>query len=168
MKALLSTALLALTVSTTVQAENHVLYNSGEISVLKITDDFTEELSSCQMTISSDKVTMSVFASKTTYKGVLNKLYGTAGNLGASGIKYKIDSNKVFQTGASYPSGDAIFPLAPSNLLDDLAKGKQMVIQMVPGNQFGDTARTKLKLTGSNEAITAYRGCTTELAQTTN
>jgi len=152
------TAITALN-ATTAKAEAEVLFDQNNVSVVKFMDDFSEEMTSCQLNVSDWKRGSSRLSIYGRTMGTL-KVQGGAGNYGVAGFKYKIDKNAPVEVGRQWVGGEAQWgKTATSELLDQLAKGSKIIVHSFPDNQFADPHKGKFDLSGSATAVKTLKNC---------
>ncbi|HCG8184650.1 TPA: hypothetical protein NJ488_002953 [Vibrio parahaemolyticus] len=157
---ILATAIVA---SFSVQAASEVVYKQGIFTVVKFSDEFTEEVTSCQLNIGEfarDKPRLSLF-SKPTKSFEAIGLTGGIGNFSSSGYQLKIDDGEMIKQGRASAGGDPTYGVADTSLLNSISNGAKLILRVYPDNQFVDTQTEVYKLKGSSTAIDKFKSCLT-------
>ncbi|EOX3944451.1 MULTISPECIES: hypothetical protein [Vibrio] len=159
-KLILATAIVA---SFSAQSAPEMVYKQSIFTVVKFSDEFTEEVTSCQLNIGEfarDKPRLSLF-SKPTKSFEAIGLTGSIGNYSSSGYQLKIDDGEMIKQGRTRAGGDPTYGVADTLLLNNIANGSKLILRVYPDNQFVDSQTEVYNLKGSSTAIEKFKFCLT-------
>jgi hypothetical protein len=157
-KILLLTALAA---SFSANAAHKVIHSQGIFTLVQFSDEFTEEVTSCQLNIgelAKDKPRISLFSKPTSDFSSIG-LSSYVGSFGGSGYQFKIDNGEVVKKGSTYAGGDTVFGYISGSKLDELASGNKLILRVHPENQYVDSQTATYSLKGSTVAINKFKSC---------
>lgn len=144
-----------------VQAAQEIVYDKGVFTLIEFSDEFTEEVTSCQLNIgefANDKPRMHLFSKPTKDVDVIS-IATHAGRFDGSGYQYKIDKGETVKRGTSSAGGDVTYGSMESTELDALAQGDKLILRVHPDNRYADSLTETFSLTGSSAAISKFRAC---------
>lgn len=153
--------LTAITASFSAHAAHKIIYNKGIFALVQFSDEFTEEVTSCQLNIGEiahDKPRLSLFSKPgNDFSSIGISSY--VGSFGGSGYQFKIDNGEVVKRGRTYAGGDTVFGDISGSKLDELASGNKLILRVHPDNQYADSQTATYSLTGSTVAINKFKSC---------
>lgn len=143
------------------QAAHEVTYRQGIFKLVKYSDEFTEEVTSCQLTIGEyarDKPRL-IFFSKPVKELYSVNVLSQVGKFDGSGYQFKIDKGEMTKRGRTSPGGDVIYGDVDISTLDELANGNKLILRVHPENQFIDSRTEIYSLKGSTIAASKFKNC---------
>ncbi|PMI87040.1 hypothetical protein BCU63_01620 [Vibrio splendidus] len=153
--------LTVLTASFSAHAAHKIIYAQGIFGLVQFSDEFTEEVTSCQLNIgdiAKDKPRISLFSKPGTDLSSIG-ISSYAGSFGGSGYQFKIDNGEVVKRGSTYAGGDTVFGNISASKLDELASGNKLILRVHPDNQYADSQTATYSLAGSTVAINKFKSC---------
>ncbi|CAH6912941.1 exported hypothetical protein [Vibrio chagasii] len=142
-------------------AETKVLNRANTSVALEFTDEFTGNISACQINLgkthrTTPRISILDMGSKLM-------IVGSAGGFDASGFQFKIDSGEHRKFGTDYKGGDSYYGFVEETLLNEISSGSTITIRAFPENQFAESMTKKYSLTGSSKTIYAFNQCRKKL-----
>lgn len=143
------------------QAAYEVVYSQGIFTLLKFSDEFTEEVTSCQLNVgdlAKDKPRIAFFSRPTKELSSVG-ISSNVGRYEGSGYQFKIDSGEVTKKGRSQAGGDAVYGNVSISTLDELSKGSKFILRVHPDNRYVDSQTETYSLKGSSVAVSKFKSC---------
>lgn len=143
------------------QAAYEVIYNQDIFTLVKFSDEFTEEVTSCQLNVgdyAKDKPRISFFSRPTKDLSSVN-VSGNVGSFGGSGYQFKIDKGEMIKKGKTSAGGDEVYGNVNLSTLDELANGNKLILRVHPDNRYVDSRTETYSLKGSSLAISKFKNC---------
>ncbi|MFA0193738.1 hypothetical protein AB4501_23120 [Vibrio sp. 10N.222.55.E8] len=143
------------------QAAHEVIYSQDIFTLVKFSDEFTEEVTSCQLNIgdyAKDKPRISFFSKPVKELSSVG-VSGQVGSFSGSGYQFKIDKGEMIKKGRTSAGGDVVYGNVNISTLDELANGNKFILRVHPENRYVDSRTETYSLKGSSVAISKFKNC---------
>lgn len=160
MKKIFSLGLAALA-SFSAHAAHEIIYDQGIFTLVKFTDEFTEEVTSCQLNVgvyAKDKPRIAFYSRPVKDLSSVG-MSGAIGSFDASGYQFKIDKGEMIKNGSSYAGGDVVYGDASISTLNELANGNKLILRVHPSNRYAKSGTETYSLKGSSLAVSKFKSC---------
>jgi len=140
-------------------AESIKLHDLGNIYVSKFMDEFSGDISSCQLHITDWRDRSARLSIASTPGAESLRLFGSVGSFEGSGFQFKIDDGQIYKYGQDYPGGEEVYPIVGYDILDELSSGHEIIVRVHPANQYVNSETNRYSLSGSAKAVESLRDC---------
>ncbi|MFC3023937.1 hypothetical protein ACFODT_08875 [Vibrio zhugei] len=142
-------------------AGEEIIVHSSSMRASQVVDEFTGKVETCGLYIGRSNRKEAWMLAINSGNG--HALVGNAGNYNASGYMMKIDDGDIYEKGSKSRGGDRVFGTLTDNMMNEISKGKKIIIRAYPENRYADTLTSTFDLSGSTKVVQAYKDCVSGL-----